>query len=645
LASDRDSEKLKIFYVDDEPCQLEFMEKFLKEIDPDIIIYTSSSQKEAIEKAGEGYDCIISDYKMPGINGIELAYKIREFSDVPFILYTGQGSEEIAELAFAAGIDDYVRKELYNNHYVTLYDRIKKVVENYKSEKELCLEEKKYIHLMNDLSEGIIILDDKNKITFLNKQMQKMLGNSKRNIEGLSLLNFVSNSDKHELINNFKQLEFGNKYSQECTLIKRDGTYLNTIINLSPVYSEKKDFIGSVAVINDITYLKELNYLMSINTQKEIPVLQNILFEFNKRNKILRELKIRDNTLRDFVNSIFFTNTGGNIIYANKEVLNLLGYNDVKEIIDKHLTTIFERDIDTLDLLDSLKNKGSYIGEINAKKKDGSKIAVKVFANEITNNYKSVISYAVALLKIDESAHQTKDFNDYSNRLQQLIDIKTKELIETEKHVAIGKISSMVVHDLRSPLQTIKNSLYLIKKSPKNTKRMIELIEKSVDYVIEILEEIRTQMQITPLIYSSINIPHLIKSVIEFSTIPPNIEVNLQIEDGLDNVYLDRIKIQRVLDNHIRNAIEAMPEGGVLSIKAYKSGDEMVIKIADTGIGIPKEILPKLFETFVTTKPQGMGLGLTFCKRTVEAHGGEITVDSEEGDGTTFTLKFPFHLE
>jgi signal transduction histidine kinase len=174
---------------------------------------------------------------------------------------------------------------------------------------------------------------------------------------------------------------------------------------------------------------------------------------------------------------------------------------------------------------------------------------------------------------------------------------------------------------------------------------MIELIEKSVDYVIEILEEIRTQMQITPLIYSSINIPHLIKSVIEFSTIPPNIEVNLQIEDGLDNVYLDRIKIQRVLDNHIRNAIEAMPEGGVLSIKAYKSGDEMVIKIADTGIGIPKEILPKLFETFVTTKPQGMGLGLTFCKRTVEAHGGEITVDSEEGDGTTFTLKFPFHLE
>ena len=100
-------------------------------------------------------------------------------------------------------------------------------------------------------------------------------------------------------------------------------------------------------------------------------------------------------------------------------------------------------------------------------------------------------------------------------------------------------------------------------------------------------------------------------------------------------------KIMRVFVNLIRNAVEAMPEKGVLEISSYQTRDNIEIAFADTGVGIPEEILPKIFSPLFTTKAQGMGFGLAICKRIIEAHGGTITVKTEVNKGTTFTISLP----
>lgn len=122
--------------------------------------------------------------------------------------------------------------------------------------------------------------------------------------------------------------------------------------------------------------------------------------------------------------------------------------------------------------------------------------------------------------------------------------------------------------------------------------------------------------------------------------IPEGVEVHLDAEEGLDMI-LDATKIHRALDNLIRNAVEAMPQGGRLKILARRGGDDAVIQVRDTGIGIPDEEIPNLFKPFHTTKAKGMGLGLAYRKRAVEAQGGSIAMESKVGEGTTFMITLP----
>ena len=93
--------------------------------------------------------------------------------------------------------------------------------------------------------------------------------------------------------------------------------------------------------------------------------------------------------------------------------------------------------------------------------------------------------------------------------------------------------------------------------------------------------------------------------------------------------------------NLIKNAIEAMPNGGILTLSAVKTENEYVISVTDTGLGISSDVKSNLFKPFYTTKRWGTGLGLTICKQVAEAHGGTISVESEVGKGTTFTMKVP----
>lgn len=124
------------------------------------------------------------------------------------------------------------------------------------------------------------------------------------------------------------------------------------------------------------------------------------------------------------------------------------------------------------------------------------------------------------------------------------------------------------------------------------------------------------------------------------TVLPENVKLTTHYSD-IPPVKLDGNQLANAFTNLIINAVEAMPEGGMLNISTRKTGGLIEIEFKDTGVGIPRKDLEKIFQPFFTTKAKGTGLGLTNAMKTVEAHGGIITVESKEGEGTTVTVKLP----
>ena len=247
-----------------------------------------------------------------------------------------------------------------------------------------------------------------------------------------------------------------------------------------------------------------------------------------------------------------------------------------------------------------------------------------------------------------------KRLKAYSEHLEELVKEETKKLKDAERLAAIGETAGMVGHDIRNPLQSITSAVYLAKEEIKSLpesnekedlKESLETIEEQVTYIDKVVSDLQDFVKpLNPKIEESD--PHkIIKDSLSNIAIPENIKVLISIAEDLPQLMVDKFFIKRVLINLITNAIQAMPNGGELTIKAHHENGIALISVEDTGVGIPKENRNKIFKPLFTTKSKGQGFGLPVCKRLMEAHnGGSITVESEVGKGSKFNVKVPIKV-
>jgi signal transduction histidine kinase len=243
--------------------------------------------------------------------------------------------------------------------------------------------------------------------------------------------------------------------------------------------------------------------------------------------------------------------------------------------------------------------------------------------------------------KIVSTIAQGQDITE-QKRLQE-------ELVKSEKLAAIGQLASAVGHEIRNPLGVINNSCYFLSKRLKDTadetvKKHLKIIERKINSANLIVSDLLDFARKKPPNLEEIALNDIVANALPNISIPENIKVITKL-DEIPPMLLDREQMARVFQNMILNAIQAMPEGGQLTIQTSKQGDSTEMTFKDTGVGIPEENLPKLFTPLFSTKAKGMGLGLTICKQIVENHGGNITVESKVGEGTTFTVKLPIRLK
>ncbi len=214
-----------------------------------------------------------------------------------------------------------------------------------------------------------------------------------------------------------------------------------------------------------------------------------------------------------------------------------------------------------------------------------------------------------------------------------------------ERLKAIEQLAAMVGHDLRNPLTGISNAAYYLRMkidsdSDPKAAEMLDLIDKDVEYSNKIINDLLDYSRAITVELTGTTPKALLQEALALVNVPANVQV-LDFTKDNPSMKVDVDKMKRAFVNILKNSFEAMPEGGKLTIKSKKSGGKVEIAFADTGAGIPKETLERLFIPLFTTKARGMGFGLAICKRIIEAHGGKISVESTLGKGTTFTLIIP----
>ncbi len=243
----------------------------------------------------------------------------------------------------------------------------------------------------------------------------------------------------------------------------------------------------------------------------------------------------------------------------------------------------------------------------------------------------------------DELGQLGDAFNNMADRLVELQeDVRKKERQATFGRVAVG-----LVHDISHPIQNIGNSCKLMVKmfdDLEYRESFKRTVEREFDQVKRVLEDLRNLARPKPIEKFPLDLNKALHGVAE--SMLPSAEtsgISFETELVFGPLYIegDLYALNRVHRNLIINAFQATPPRGRVIIRSMRKDDEAIVEIADTGTGIPPERLGTIFDDFVTTKKQGLGLGLALSKKMVEQLGGTIAVASQVGVGTTFTMRFP----
>jgi PAS domain S-box-containing protein len=383
----------------------------------------------------------------------------------------------------------------------------------------------------------------------------------------------------------------------------------------------------AAVAIESARLIQQLN-----DAKKQLEGYANHLEE--KVKERTRNLKESEEKLRSIFaaspDAIIATDLEGKIIECNEQAVKTHGYSAKKELIGKSALMLISNK-DHQKAIENMKKtfEQGWIKNVEYTfvTKDGREFPAELSATAIKDASGKAIGFVA----------MTKDITARKQMEQQLF--------KSERLAAIGELAAMIGHDLRNPLTGITGAVYylkmkLSKKMDIKASEMLEIIEKDIEYSNKIINDLLEYSREIKLELVGTTPKSLVREALSLVTVPENIRV-INFSRTKPRMKVDIDKMKRTFANMIKNAFDAMPIGGTLTIKSRRVNNNVQIAFSDTGIGMSKQVLDKLWRPLFTTKAKGMGFGLPICKRVVEAHGGKISVESTVGRGTTFIITVP----
>ena len=411
----------------------------------------------------------------------------------------------------------------------------------------------------------------------------------------------------------------------ETNIQCRDGETRNMSWNSRAIFDQNNRSMGLVNLGRDVTEQVKMRYELERYSKH----LEELVAE---RTKNLRENEER---LRAMLNvspyPISVSNLFGNIVECNQALLDMHHYPSKDEVIGKSGMSLFAPK-------DRQKNAERFQKALENHEAISSRAEEYTLITKDGREFPAELSGAI----IRDAAGNPTAFVAISRDLTEHYQYEDR-LRKAERMAAIGETAAMVGHDLRNPLQGISGAVYVLKQKLGSTAdaeaiEMLGLIERAVEHADKIVKELLDYSREIRLELTETNAKEVVHAAIQQVKIPANVKIR-NLAQQTPSLLVDAGKTERVFVNLIGNAVDAMPAGGVLSITSTESNEILEIRFADTGEGIPDNVMRDLWKPLKTTKTKGMGLGLAICKRIVEAHGGSIEVESTPRKGTTFTIR------
>jgi two-component system NtrC family sensor kinase len=255
----------------------------------------------------------------------------------------------------------------------------------------------------------------------------------------------------------------------------------------------------------------------------------------------------------------------------------------------------------------------------------------------------------------DEKRRLEQEIKRHAEELEMRVAERTAELVETHKRLvqqeriaALGRAAAQVAHEVKNPLAgLLLYSLHLKSKIDKSSESEASLVDKIVDTINQLSSTVERILgfarpaNITLRPANLNDIAHNVLELLRPQITANKIDVQVSLSEQPASVLIDESSMQGALMNLILNAVEAMPEGGRLSVRSDRTEQTLRLAIADTGRGISEEGMKNIFEPFYTTKEQGLGLGMPYAKKIIEQHGGTISCMSRVGEGTAIRVELP----
>ena len=487
-------------------------------------------------------------------------------------------------------------------------------------EQKLKASQEDYHNLFEHVECGVFISSKEGKFLNANKALLDMLGyDNKEEFLQIDLAkDLYLRPDDRKRFQRLIEKE-GRVIDHEVVFKRKDGSTIPVLLTGHVRYDQSGNIIGYEGLNQDISRRKAME--------------KQIIEAYDFLNKIVQSSP----------NAIMAADMDGNIIIWNPAAQDLLGYTAAEVIGKMNIKKVYPEGTarKVMTMLRNSEHGG--VGKLNTYP--------MVYVRRDRKIIEGTLSAAIIYNSEGKEIASVGSFVDLRDRLEMERELRRiqQQLLQSEKLAAMGRLTSQIAHELNNPLYGIMNTLELLKTEiPLQNKRR-KILDMALSETTRLSELLRNMLSFSKPDQEEkalVDVNTIIEEILLLNTkqLQENdISVAVELAAGLGKVRASKNQLRQVFLNLIMNAQDAMPEGGSIHFTTSGNDERIHIEVSDTGSGIHKEHLNKIFDSFFTTKAsvKGVGLGLSVCYGFIKEHGGDIRAQSEPGSGTTFTITLP----
>ena len=492
---------------------------------------------------------------------------------------------------------------------------------------QLVASQERYKALFDLVADSVFMVGEDGVIVAVNKREEQALGYSEEQVVGSSILDVILPAHHEEMRSLLAKIHSGERQVPTQEITVRDAAGKETPVEMDVILVRGSDHTWVMVQLRDITDRKRLERQMH-TYQQELEA------KVSERTREIEETKQYLENLLENANDVIYTlDSEQCFTYVNSKVL-AWGYAK-EDLLGRPYLGLLSKRHRGRRLKSTLDIGVKQVYEVEVLTKSGEPRSVMVSVSPLHG----VDGEILGVLGIARDMTDTK-------KLEQ-------QIRNSEKLASVGKLAAGVAHEINNPLGGILNCLYNMRKgtlSPSRQEEYLASMEDGLRRVQRIVRQLLdfSQQHNPELALADINqVVNRVLLLTDHLFIPHRVRLETDLAVGMPELMIDRHMMEQVLMNLVLNAIQAMRNGGVLSIRTTVEDDQCLVRVQDSGCGISTAVLPRIFDPFFTTKNEGegTGLGLSVSLGIVERHGGRIGVESEVGKGTTFTVSIPLSTE